>query len=171
MAIHNKVEVVQFFKIYVFNLFLAVLGLCCCIGFSLFVVSRDYPLAAVHRLLIAVASLIVEHSFWGMGASVSVAHGLRSCGSGLQSTGSIDMAHRFHRPAACGIFPDQGWNLCSLHEQKDSLPMSHQGNPKVGHFESERGPSANVFHARESRLLCHTSLLHQNLLLAHMHGF
>ena len=117
MAINSKVEVVQFFKIYVFNLFLAVLGLCFCIGFSLFVVSRDYPLAAVRRLLIAVASLIVEHSFWGMGASVSVAHGLSSCGSGLQSTGSIDMAHRFSRPAACGIFPEQGWNQCPLHQQ------------------------------------------------------
>ena len=26
-----------------------------------------------------------------------------------------------------GIFPDQGWDLCLLHWQADSLPLSHQG--------------------------------------------
>ena len=25
--------------------------------------------------------------------------------------------------------PDQGWNLCLLHWQADSLPLSHQGSP------------------------------------------
>ena len=30
---------------------------------------------------------------------------------------------------ACGIFPDQGSNPCLLHEQVDSLPLSHQGSP------------------------------------------
>ena len=29
--------------------------------------------------------------------------------------------------AACGIFPDQGSNLCLLHWQADSLPLGHQG--------------------------------------------
>ena len=29
---------------------------------------------------------------------------------------------------ACGIFPDQGLNLCLLHWQADSLPLSHQGS-------------------------------------------
>ena len=47
---------------YLSYLFLAVLGLYHCVGFSLFVVSRYYPLAAEHRLLIVVASLVVEHS-------------------------------------------------------------------------------------------------------------
>ena len=44
-------------------LFVAALGLHCYTGFSLAVVSRGYSLfiVAVHRLLIAVASLIVEH--------------------------------------------------------------------------------------------------------------
>ena len=53
--------------IYVFffknRLFLAVLGLHCCTGFSLVVVSRGYSLVAMHRLLIVVASLVVEHKF------------------------------------------------------------------------------------------------------------
>jgi len=33
----------------------------CCEGFSLVVVSGDYSLVAVCRLLIAVSSLVVEH--------------------------------------------------------------------------------------------------------------
>ena len=32
--------------------------------------------------------------------------------------------------AACRIFPDQGWNLCLLHWQADSLPLSHQRSPR-----------------------------------------
>ena len=45
-----------------FILFLAVLGLHCCAGFSLAAVSEGYSLAAVHRLLIAVAPLVAKHS-------------------------------------------------------------------------------------------------------------
>ena len=37
------------------------LGLCCCVGFSLVVVSRGYSLVMVPRLLIAVASFVVDH--------------------------------------------------------------------------------------------------------------
>ena len=40
---------------------LAVLGLSCCVGFSLVVASGGYSLRAVCGLLIAVASLVVEH--------------------------------------------------------------------------------------------------------------
>ena len=32
---------------------------------------------------------------------------------------------------ACGIFPDQGLNLCLLHWQADSLPLSHQGSLNI----------------------------------------
>ena len=48
-----------FFKI--IYLFLAVLGLRCCEGFSLVVVRGGYSLVAVHWLLIAVVSLIAKH--------------------------------------------------------------------------------------------------------------
>ena len=44
-----------------FVLFFAMLGLCCCMGFSLVVASGDYSLIALHRLLIVVASLFSEH--------------------------------------------------------------------------------------------------------------
>ena len=45
-------------KIIFFYLFVAVLGLGCCVGFSLVAGSRGYSLAAVHGLVIAVASLV-----------------------------------------------------------------------------------------------------------------
>ena len=31
----------------------------------------------------------------------------------------------------CAIFPDQGWNLCFLHWQANSLPVRHQESPIV----------------------------------------
>ena len=37
------------------------LSLCCYLDFFLVVASRGYSLVAVHRLLIAVASLVAEH--------------------------------------------------------------------------------------------------------------
>ena len=64
------------------------------------------------ELLIAVGSLIAEHELQVSRVSVVVAHVL-SC------------------PAACGIFLDQGSNLCPLHQQADSLPPDHQGSPKL----------------------------------------
>ena len=46
-------------------------------------------------LLVAAASLAVEH--------------------GLSSAGSVVVAHGLCCSAACGLFPDQGSNLCPLH--------------------------------------------------------
>ena len=65
--------------IYLF-LFLAVLGLRCCAGFSLAVASGACSRIVVHRLLIAVPSLVGEHRLWGAWASVVVVHRLQSCG-------------------------------------------------------------------------------------------
>ena len=45
------------------NLFLAVIDLHCCEGFSLVVPSRGYSLVSMCGLLIEVASLIVESRF------------------------------------------------------------------------------------------------------------
>ena len=44
-----------------FYLFLTVLSLHCCMGFSLVVASKSYSPVAVRGLLIVVASLVVEH--------------------------------------------------------------------------------------------------------------
>ena len=62
-------------------LFLAVLCLSCCSGFSPAAVSGSYSLDAVCGLRIAVASLAAEHRLQGTGASVAVAPWLSSCGS------------------------------------------------------------------------------------------
>ena len=67
----------------------------------------------------------------------SLLHGLFSSCSGfsspwlplLQSTGSRVEAHRLSCSVACGIFLGQRSNLCLLHWQADSLPLSHQGSP------------------------------------------
>ena len=88
---HNR-----YFFIYNFiYLYLTVLGLHCCSGFSLVVESGGYSLAVAHWLLIAVDSFVAEHRSQSIWASVVVAHRL-SC------------------PAACGIFLNKGSNLCPL---------------------------------------------------------
>ena len=88
-------------------------------------------LVAIRRLLIVVSSLVVEHGLqvrglqqlWHAG-SVVVAHG-------LQSAGSAVVAHGLSCSVACGIFPDQGSNPCSLHWQADSQSLCHQGSPSI----------------------------------------
>ena len=42
---------------------------------------------------------------------------------------SVAVTHRFSSPSTCGIFPDQGSNLCLLHRQADSYPLRSQGRP------------------------------------------
>lgn len=70
-------------------------------------------LAAVHRLLLAVASLVAEHSLQ--------VHGLQS----LQYTGVAVAASRLYCPAAWGIFRDQG---------SDSSPSPILGLPRCHHL-------------------------------------
>ena len=45
--------------------------------------------------------------------------------------GSVVVAHGPSCSAACGIFPDQGSNPCTLHWQADSQPLGHQGSPSA----------------------------------------
>ena len=58
-----------------FFFFLVVLGLHCCLGFSLVVVSGHYSLVEVCGLLIAVASLFVEQRLWGTAAVLNSCSG------------------------------------------------------------------------------------------------
>ena len=53
----------------------AVLSLCCRMGFSLVLESGGYSLVGVCELLIAVTSLVAEHSLQGTQASVVVVPG------------------------------------------------------------------------------------------------
>ena len=103
------------YNIFFFNkfiyLFLAALGLRCCAWASSICGGPGLLFVAVHRLLIAVASLCCGAQAPGARASVVVAHELS-------------------RSAECGILPDQGSNPCPLHWQADSQPLHHQGSPK-----------------------------------------
>ena len=52
----------------------------------------------------------------------------------LQTRRPVIVAHGPSCSAACGIFPDQGWNPCPPHWQADSQPLRHQGSPRVHSF-------------------------------------
>ena len=87
-------------------------------------VKGGYSLVAMLRVLIVVASLVVERGLWGAWASVVAAHGLiRARAQSLWPCG-------LSCSVGCGIFLDQGSNLCLLHWQVVSLPLSHQGIPE-----------------------------------------
>ena len=60
-----------------------------------------------------------------MGSIVSV--------PGLQRARSTVVAQGRRCATAHGIFLDQGLNLCLLHGQANSLPLSPQGSPLDGH--------------------------------------
>ena len=77
------------------------LDLHCFVDFSLVVVGRSCSTLAVHGLLVAMASPVVEHGLWGAQASVVVAHGLSSRGSRALE----------HRPNSCGTW---AWLLCGM---------------------------------------------------------
>ena len=79
---------------------------------------QGVSLVMAHRLLIVVSSLVVEPRLYGGWASVVVV-------PGLSSTGSVAVVHRLSCSAACGIFPDQGLNLCPLHCKADPEPLDH----------------------------------------------
>ena len=111
------------------HLFLAVLGLWCCSGFSLVVASGDYSLVAV----------CMDFSLWWLlllWSSGFRGAGFRTCVMWAQESwlpGSRAQAQWLWRTGcyseACGIFPDQASNPRLLHWQADSLPLSHEGHP------------------------------------------
>ena len=77
-------------------------------------VSGGYSLVALPGLPIAVASL-VKHVLSDVRTSAVAAHGLNSVSSGLQSTGSIVVAHGLSCSTEGGIFLDWESNPCLLH--------------------------------------------------------
>ena len=56
--------------------------------------------------------------------------------------GSVTVAQRLSCPTACGIFLDQESSLCPLYWQLDSSPVDHQGSPAG--FKGERGGGENL---------------------------
>ena len=61
----------------------------------------------------------------------------------LQSTGSVAVAQGFSYSVECWIFLHQGSNLCLLHWQTGSLPLSHQGTPNLYNFIFNNGSFKN----------------------------
>ena len=102
-------------------LFLTVLGLHCCVSFSLVVVSGGWLSSCGAWAPHWVVSVIAER-------------GLEVCwlsnrGFWVLSAGSVVVARGLSCSAACGIFQDQGANWCPLHCKVDSEPLGHQGSP------------------------------------------
>ena len=64
-------------------------------------------------------------------AGLSLSRPLLLWSTGSRRAGSVVVAHGPSRSAACGILPDQGSNLRSLHWQADSQPLRHQGSPWI----------------------------------------
>ena len=117
------------------DLSLALLGLCCRLGFSSCgeqgLASRGGAQASP-----APAPPVGEHRLRGIGA-------LSSCGTWAlqspwrwecQAPGLRVVVQRLSCSQACGIFLDQGLNLCFLHRQANSLPLNHQGSLKPAPF-------------------------------------
>ena len=65
----------------------------------------------------------------GSRASVVTACGFSNCDSPtLEHLGSVVVTHWLSCSEACGIFPDQGLNLCPLCCKANSQPLEHQGS-------------------------------------------
>ena len=79
MLLH--LSAIYLFLILFIYLFLAVLGLCSCIGFSLVSVIGGSSLTVVCGLLTEGASLVAEHWLWSTWAPAVAVCGFSSCGS------------------------------------------------------------------------------------------
>ena len=113
---------------YNFDLFMAVLGLCSCVGFPLVAVSRGYSSGnawAFHcgGFSFCRAQALKAHGLQLLLCMVSVVGA-----PGLCCTGSVVAAHGLSCSAVCGSFLDQKTNPCLLRWQVDSLPLSYQGS-------------------------------------------
>ena len=89
---------------------MAALGLRCRMWAFSSCSERGLLFVAVRGLLIEVASLVAKHG----------RAGFISCGSWALERRLSCCAHGLSCSEACGIFPDQGSNLCPLHWQADS---------------------------------------------------
>ena len=121
IMVHQDRIMKKFCKLSICLFILAVLGLRCYVWAFSSCGEQGLLFVAVRGLLIAVASLVADH-----GLQAHRLQYLRHVGSvvaalGLQGArASVVVAYGLSYSAACGIFPDQGLNLCPLHWQADS---------------------------------------------------
>ena len=128
LAKQQQVPVTSLSNIYCILPFIVIyLFIYCCSGFpllfGLFFSCSEWGLlsSVVHELLTAMASRCRP---WALGTQTSAV-----AAPGPWSTGSIVVAHELSCSVAGGICLDQGLNLCLLHWQADSLPLSHLRSP------------------------------------------
>ena len=95
-----------------FYLFLVVLGLHCCAWAFSSCGERGPVFVAIHGLLIAMASLVVEHRLSAHGLQYLQRTDSIAVARLLSSLGSVVVVCGLSCSEACGIFPDQGSNLC-----------------------------------------------------------
>ena len=89
------------------------LSLHCCSGFSLVAVSRGSSLVGVHRRLSLQSTGsrgLRLQELWHVGSDIAAPE--------LWSTGAIVVAQELSCSVVCGIFLDQGSNLCLLYWQQ-----------------------------------------------------
>ena len=67
-----------------------------------------------------------------------------------------------------GIFLIQGWNLCLLYWQVDSLPHSHLGNPQKKHFPEEKSSRFNQIKLEAHELCCRFSFISVSFSLSYI---
>ena len=72
----------------------------------------------------------------------------------LEHMGSIIVAYGLSCSAACGIFPDQGSNLCLLNWQENSYLLCHEGSPKLLFIENITPESRNISVYSNVNLVC-----------------
>ena len=77
-------------------------------------------------------------------AGLSLSRPLSLWSTSSRRAGSVVVAHGPSCSAACGIFPNQGSNLCPLHWQADSQPLCHQGSPCLIFISPFKQPSNNL---------------------------
>ena len=98
-----------------------------CNAITIYLFRLRWVFVAAHRLSLVAASRGYS-SLWCMGFSLQWLL-LLSTGSGR--TGSVVVAHRLSCSAACGIFLDQGSNLCPLHWPAGSLTTAPPGKSHI----------------------------------------
>ena len=116
---HNSQHSIIFNKFFII-IYFWLCWVCCCMWAFCSCDKLGLLFVVVRGLLIAVASLVVEHGLLVCGQQQLWHAGSGVVACGLQSTGSVVVAHGLSCSAACGIFPDQGWNPCPLRWQADS---------------------------------------------------
>ena len=110
---------------------LAVLDLHCCVGFSLVGVSGGLSSCSAWASQFRGFSCCRAQAL-GTWAIAVAARGLNICGSqALEHRLSGCGVWALVAPQHVGTFLDQGSNICLLLWQADSLPLSHQGSPKL----------------------------------------